>query len=143
MYLGKDAGTGNPMFLDFTTSKPGRGEFWGRIFSEEEFLRDNIGHKEFDVYRLNVDLSFDIPMPVEKLQKAATDSPIPPEKLFTAARDIAVNKSFGTLIDCANAVSRVLSAATGHVFYRSGAELFHQGLLPSCFDDRQYWRGPT
>jgi hypothetical protein len=54
MYLGKDPDSGKPMFLDFTITKKGRNpEFGGRVSSEEEFLNDNIGHKEFNVYRLN------------------------------------------------------------------------------------------
>ncbi len=99
MYLGKDPTTDKPLFLDFTTDKQGRNpkEFRGRISSEEEFLRDNLGHKEFDVFRLN--------------NLEALSAPNFQPRLLETAQEIARDKTFGALIDCANAASRALSAA--------------------------------
>ena len=98
MYLGKDPVKG-PLFLDFTTTKKGRNkqEFKGRISSEKEFLVDNIGHEEFDVYRLN--------------QIGVVDQETFRKKLLVSAKDIAEHKTYGALIDCSNAASRVLSVA--------------------------------
>jgi hypothetical protein len=99
MYLGKVPIDGSPLFLDFTTDKSGRypSEFRGRISSEKDFLNDNIGHKGFDVYRLNG---------TQKLN-VQTFQP----KLLESAQEIAKDKTFGAFIDCANAASRALSVA--------------------------------
>jgi hypothetical protein len=100
MYLGKDPATQEPLFLDFTTAKKGRapGEFRGRISTEMAFLNDNIGHAEFNVYRLHVYR----PPGVATLDQ---------DMLLASARDIAKDKTFGAMIDCANAASRALSLA--------------------------------
>jgi len=93
MYLGKEPESGKPVFLDFTTTKKGRNpEFRGRISSEEEFLNDNIGHKEFNVYRLN--------------STGALDQ----KKLLKAAQDIAKHEMYGAT-DCVNAAAKALSIA--------------------------------
>jgi hypothetical protein len=103
MYLGRDPATNEPAFLDFTTTKKERGaqEFRGRISTEAEFLSDNISHVEFNVYRLHDNRSFSGEMTLNR------------EVLLASARDIAAHKTFGAMIDCANAASRALSLAAG------------------------------
>ena len=93
MYLGVDPVTNEKVFLDFTTDK--EGPYRGRISGAKKFLSENSSHIEFDVHRLN------------------DNSMVDQEKLIAQAKDIAENKEFGALIDCANASSRTLSAATG------------------------------
>jgi hypothetical protein len=101
MYLGKDPVSGHPVFLDFTTDKSGRSpkEFRGRISSEKDFLNDNVAHGEFTVYRLSETYTPDM----TNFQ----------ERLLRSAQGIARDKTFGALIDCANAASRALSDAAG------------------------------
>lgn len=95
MYLG--IVDGEKKFLDFTTTK-GKDVYKGRILSEKNFLSENseehrLGHESFDVYRVEYEVAQD--------------------KLVKEARAIAKAGIWGLSADCASAVARSLSVATG------------------------------
>jgi hypothetical protein len=105
IYLGRDDATGQPMFLDFQLRSGDAKHSYGRIVSEEEFLRTSREnhHGSFDVFRL----------PGESVDK---------KKLFTAAKRVSTERwlllnpldptnSFRRV--CSTAVAEVLSDATG------------------------------
>ena len=74
LYLGRV--NGEPAFMDFTTRKDNakNDEYHGRISNAAKFLSDNLGHGEFNVYRLNGDYDMDRDKLVAKAQEIARDS---------------------------------------------------------------------
>jgi hypothetical protein len=102
MYLG--IVDGEKKFLDFTTTKTnlGKGLYKGRILNAEEFLSANstgvLRHTEFDVFRLDpANPSYKVNQPI----------------LVKQAQDIAQKGVWGVTTECASAVAKALSVATG------------------------------
>lgn len=93
LYLGMV--NGEPMFMDFTTRKDNAkdDEYHGRISSAAKFLSDNLGHGEFNVYRLNGNYNID------------------QDKLVKKAQEIARNSTFRLWNNCAQNTAKALSAA--------------------------------
>lgn len=104
LYLGRDRETGNHTFLDFSITKGGPLEivfgtpraFFGRILTEDEFLRYNApSHGSFDVFQLR--------------DRSAVNE----RELVAAAQRIAAGEWYGPFGEvCSSAVAATLSAVT-------------------------------